>query len=74
MFALVVFGYAAVTRVSFELPHAYVSGRAARVLSDALFLPPLEYVPLLVCVAGFLSVVPEILSRERGIASERSRS
>ena len=56
-----VIGYAAVSRVRFEYSDAYASAEQL-VFIPMLVLLPLEYVPLLVCAAGVLSGMPEILA------------
>ncbi len=65
-----VIGYAAVSRVRFEYSDAYASAEQL-VFIPMLVLLPLEYVPLLVCAAGVLSGMPEILAgtwhRQRAI-------
>jgi HD-GYP domain-containing protein (c-di-GMP phosphodiesterase class II) len=61
LMAGLVVGYAAVSRVRFEYSDAYVSAEQL-VFIPMLVLLPLEYVPLLVCAAGLLSSLPEILA------------
>jgi len=56
-----VLGYAAVSRVRFEYSDVYVSAEQL-VFILMIALLPIQLVPLLVCVAGFVSVLPEIVA------------
>ncbi len=56
-----VLGYAAVSRVRFEYSDVYVSAEQL-VFILMLALVPVQLVPLLVCAAGFVSVLPEIVT------------
>ncbi len=63
-------GYAAVSRVRFEYSDVYVSAEQL-VFIMMIALLPVQLVPLLVCAAGFVSVLPEIMAgtwhRQRAI-------
>lgn len=65
-----VLGYAAVSRVRFEYSDVYVSAEQI-VFIMMIALLPIQMVPLLVCAAGFVSVLPEIMAgtwhRQRAI-------
>ncbi len=56
-----VLGYAAVSRVRFEYSDVYVSAEQL-VFIMMIALLPVQLVPLLVCTAGFVSVLPEIVA------------
>ena len=59
LMAALMAAYAAVSRVRFEYSDVYVSAEQL-VFVPMVVLVPVEYVPLMVCGAGFLSVLPEI--------------
>jgi len=59
LMAALMVAYAAVSRVRFEYSDVYVSAEQL-VFVPMVVLVPVEYVPLMVCGAGFLSVLPEI--------------
>lgn len=70
LIAGLVLGYAAVSRVRFEYSDVYVSAEQL-VFIMMIALLPIQLVPLLVCLAGFVSVLPEIIAgtwhRQRAI-------
>ncbi len=72
LMAALVVGYAVVSQVHFEYSDAYVSAEQL-VFIPMLVLLPIEYVPLLVCAAGLLSVLPDVVAgswhRQRAIST-----